>query len=60
MFPNNDSRRFSKTVIGDDNWFHYFTPDRKCNNKIWAIKTVRRPCIVRRLTSVKKVKYLIF
>ena len=39
---------------------HYFEPVRKVSNKIWATKHSKRPIIVKRSLSTKKVLYAIF
>ncbi|XP_060594912.1 histone-lysine N-methyltransferase SETMAR-like [Ruditapes philippinarum] len=60
MFPKYNDRKFSNIVTGDESWFHFFEPTRKVNNKIWATKHTRRPCIAKRMTSTKKVMYAMF
>ena len=44
---------FSTFVTGDETWVHFFEPQRKVNNKIWATKNARRPSIAKRLQSSK-------
>lgn len=60
MYPSYNSRTFADFCTGDETWVHFFEPRRKINNKIWAGKQARRPCIARRLQSVKKIMYAIF
>ena len=38
----------------------FFELQRKVNNKIWATKNAKRPCVAKRLQSTKKVMYAIF
>ena len=60
MFQTYDKKQFANVVTGDENWVYYFEPVRKVNNKIWATKHSRRPIIVKRSLSAKKVWYAIF
>lgn len=60
LYPKYDKKVFSTFVTGDETWVHFFEPQRKVNNKIWATKNARRPCIAKRLQSSKKVMYAIF
>lgn len=39
-------------------WIHYFQPVRKNKNKIWLYG--KRPVVVQRTTSIKKILYCIF
>ena len=59
-FPNYNARSFANVVTGDETWVHFFEPKRKIQNKIWATKYCKRPCIAKRTMSVKKVMYAIF
>ena len=60
QFPNYNARSFASVVTGDETWVHFFEPKRKIQNKIWATKACKRPCIAKRTISVKKVMYAIF
>ena len=60
LYPNFDKKKIANIVIGDETWIHFYEPQRKVKNKIWATKATRRPCIARRTTSVKKVMYAVF
>ena len=60
MFPKYDKKQFANVVTGDETWVHYFEPVRKVSNKIWATKHSKRPIIVKRSLSTKKVLYAIF
>lgn len=59
-FPKYENRTFANVITGDETWVHFFEPKRKSQNKIWASKGCRRPCIAKRTMSVKKVMYVIF
>ena len=43
IFPKYVEKKFENVVTGDENWVHYFEPDRKVSNKIWANKNSKRP-----------------
>ena len=60
MFQTHDKKQFANVVAGDENWVYYFELVRKVSNKIWATKHSRRPIIVKRSLSVRKVWYAIF
>ena len=60
MFQTCDKKQFANVVTGDENWIYYFEPVRKFSNKIWASKLNRRPIIVKRTLSARKVKYALF
>ena len=60
IYPKYDSRSFSNIVNGDETWVHFYEPKRKHENKIWATKRIKRPCIAKRKLRVKKVMYAIF
>ena len=60
MFPKYDKKQFADVVTADETWVHYFEPVRKVSNKIWATKHSKRPIIVKRSLSTKKVLYAIF
>ena len=60
MFPKYDKKQFANVVTGDETWVLYFEPVRKVSNKIWATKHSKRPIIVKRSLSTKKVLYAIF
>ena len=53
-------RAFNSFVTGDETWVHIFEPKLKVNNKIWATKNYKRPCVAKRLQSSKKVMFAIF
>ena len=55
MFPKYNKKLFSNVVTGDENCVYYFEPVRKDSNKIWAMKHSKRPIIVKRSLSAKKV-----
>ena len=59
MFQTCDKKQFTNAIRGDENWVHYFEPVRKVSNKIWATKHSRRPVIVKRSLSARKVWYAI-
>ena len=60
LYPNFDKKKFANIVTGDETWIHFYEPQGKVRNKIWATKATNRPCIARRTMSVKKVMYAIF
>ena len=47
-------------VSGDETWVHFSKPKCKVNNKIWAKKNAKPPCVAKRLQSSKKVMFAIF
>lgn len=59
-YPKFDKNVFNSFVTGDETWVHFFEPQRKVNNKIWATKNAKRPCVAKRLQSSKKVMFAIF
>ena len=60
LYPNFDKKKFANVVTGDETWVHFYEPQRKVRNKIWATKSTKRPCIARRTISVQKVMYAVF
>ena len=60
MFQTCDKKQFANVVKGDENCVHYFEPVRKVSNKVWATKHSRRPVIVKRFLSARKVWYVFF
>ena len=40
--------------MGDESCLHFFEPQRKVSNKIWAMKSTKQPCIACRTVSVWK------
>ena len=60
QFPKYNSRSFANIITGDETWVHFYEPKRKIQNKIWATKGGKRPCIAKRTMSIKKVMYVIF
>ena len=59
-FQTCDKKQYANVVTGDENWIYHFEPIRKFSNKIWASKHSRRPIIVKRSLSARKVWYAIF
>ena len=59
-FPRYDKKLFMNIATGDESWIHFFEPHRKISNQVWLTKNAKRPCIAKRMTSVKKVMYAIF
>ena len=53
-----NQRTFSN-IWTDDETGNFYQSTRKCSNKIWATKNVRRSSIAKRTTSMKKVMYAI-
>ena len=47
-------------ITGDETWVHFYELKRKIQNKIWATKRGKGPCIAKRTMSIKKVMYVIF
>ena len=60
MYPKFDRKKFVIIVTGDETWVHFFEPQRKIDNKIWATRNARRPVIAKRTISVKKVMLAVF
>ena len=60
QFPKYNNRSFANIITGDETWVHFYEPNRKTQNKIWATKGGKRPCIAKRTMSIKKVMYVIF
>ena len=60
QFPKYNNRSFANIITGDETWVHFYEPKRKIQNKIWASKGDKRPCIAKRTMSIKKVMYVIF
>ena len=60
QFPKYNNQPFSNIITGDETWVHFYEPKRKIQNKIWATKGGKRPCIAKRTMSIKKVMYVIF
>ena len=59
QFPKYNNRSFANIITGDEMWVHFYEPKRKIQNKIWATKGGKRPCIAKRTMSIKKVMYVI-
>ena len=53
-------RVISNLLTGDETWVHMFEPQKKADNKQWKGKDQKRPCIVKRTISSKKMLYAIF
>ena len=60
MFQIYDKKQFANVVPGDENGVYLFELVRKVSNKILATKHSRRPIIVKRSLSARKVWYAIF
>ena len=54
-----NSRVISNLLTGDETWVHMFEPQRRTDNKQWKRKDQKRPYIVKRTISSKKM-YAIF
>ena len=59
-YPQFNQRTFSNNWTIDETSRNFYQSTRKCSNKIWATKNVRRHSIAKRTTSMKKVMYAIF
>ena len=55
-----NSRVISNLLTGDETWVHMFEPQRRADNKQWKQKDQKRPCIVKRTISSKKMLYATF
>ena len=55
-----NNRSFANIISGDETWVHFYEPKRKIQNKMWAFKGGKRPCIAKCTMSIKKVMYVIF
>ena len=53
------SRVISNLLTGDETWVNMFEPQRRADNKQWKRKDQKRPCIAKRIISLKKM-YAIF
>ena len=60
QFPKYNNRSFANIITGDETWVHFYEPKRKIQNKIWATKGGKSPCIAKRTMSIKMVMYVIF
>ena len=60
MFQTYDKKQFANVVPGDENRVYEFELVRKVSNKILDTKHSRRPIIVKRSLSARKVWYAIF
>ena len=58
--PKCNNRSFANIINGDETWVHFYKPERKIQNKIWATKGGKRPCIAKRTMSIKIVMFVIF
>ena len=54
QFPKYNNRSFANIITGDETWVHFYEPKRKIQNKIWATKGSKRPCIAKRTMSIKR------
>ena len=59
QFQKYNNRSFTNIITGDETWVHFYEPKQKIQNKIWATKGSKRPCIAKRTMSTKKVMYVI-
>ena len=59
-FPKYNNRSFANIITGDETWLHIYESKRKIQNKIWAVKGGKRPCIAKRTMSIKEVMHVIF
>ena len=59
QFPKYNHRSFANIITGDETCVHFYEPKRKIQNKIWATKGGKRPCIEKCTMSIKKVMYVI-
>ena len=50
---------YSNLLTGDETCVHMFEPQRRADNKQWKRKDKKRPCIAKRIISLKKM-YAIF
>ena len=55
-----NSQVISNLLTGDETWVLMFEPQRRADNKQWKRKDQKRPCIVKRTRSSKKISYAIF
>ena len=60
QFPKYNNRSFANIIISDETWDHFYEPKRKIQNKVWATKGGKRPCIAKRTMDIKKVMYVMF
>ena len=59
IFHTYDKKQFANVIAGDENRVYYFEPVKKVSNKISVTKHSRRPIIVKRSLSTRKVWYAI-
>ena len=59
LYPNFDKNKFANVVTGDETCVHFYEPQRKVRNKIWALTNTKRPCIAKRTMRFQKVMYAI-
>ena len=55
-----NSRVISNLLTGDETWVHMFEQQRRADNKQWKRKDKKRPCIVKRTISSKKMYSIFF
>ena len=60
QFSKYNNRSFANIITGNETWVHFYEPKRNTQNKIWATKGGKKPCIAKRTMSIKKVMYVIF
>ena len=57
QFPKYNNRSLAYIITGYETWVHFYEPKQKIQNKIWATKGGKRPCIAKRTMSIKMVMY---
>ena len=60
QFPKYNNRSFANIITGDETCVYFYEPKRKIQNKIWATKGGKRPCIAKCTMNIKKVMHVIF
>jgi histone-lysine N-methyltransferase SETMAR len=58
QFLKYNTRPCANIITGNGTWVHFYEPERKIQNKVWASKG--SPCKAKRTMSVKMVMYVIF
>ena len=51
LVTKEQNRSFTNIITGDETWVHFYEHKRKIQNKIWATKGGKRPCIAKRTMS---------
>ena len=60
MYPKFDRKKIVNIVTGDETWVHFFEPQRKIDNKIWATRNARRPVIAKGQSVLRRLCWLYF